>query len=132
MKHVIALSALLAVPFAFASSAVEQCAFSFAVQVDRQPVAKMRIEVPLGTSHRLQATDHLWLEVQVPAQSTLTSVATVKLIDDSSGQPVVRDSIQSTGPFTSELNVRYGMCDGRVISYIGHSAEKAVSCEGEK
>jgi len=93
--------------------------YAFLVQVDEKPAVNLSAQLPFGTSYRFQAGEHLWIEVEVPGASTLDSITTVKLVDDSSGHMVVLDKTPSTGTLEREVNVAYALCGGKLSLFYG-------------
>lgn len=97
-----------------ASAAAPQYNFTFTVRVDDASPVALNVSVPPGTSHIVQATEHLRVEIEVPTSITDTSTTVVKLIDDSSGKPVVLHTSRRSGPIGSVRTFSYAVCGGRV------------------
>jgi hypothetical protein len=97
-----------------ASAAAPQYTFEFTVRVDDATPLALNVSVPPGTSHLLQATEHLKVEIEVPASTTDTSTTIVRLIDDSSGKPVVLHTSRRPGPIGMVRTFSYAVCGGSV------------------
>ena len=81
---------------------------------DSTPVL-IQVAVPPGTEHRLQATAHLSFELSVPAVENGNVDTTIRLLDDTSGQPVELTRTEWRGPPTEDRSFAYTICSQRVI-----------------
>jgi len=96
-----------------------QYKFSLSVQIEDAPIVAISAALPLGTTHTLQATPHLRFEVEVPKTTGDQSTTVVRLVDDSTGEPRVLHSAQTSGPNSSERDLAYAVCHGQVTFYSG-------------
>ncbi len=97
------------------SGTTPQYTFAFMVQVDDASPVALNVSVPPGTSHLLQATEHLRVEIEAPASVSDTSRTIVKLIDDSSGKAVVLHTSLRPGPIGMVRTFGYAVCGGRTM-----------------
>jgi protocatechuate 3,4-dioxygenase beta subunit len=105
-----------------------QVKFSLAVRAgDAAPVVMVAATVPPGTQHRLQATEHLTFDIDVPAVEDGMVFTTVKLLDDSSGTPVEVAKSLWRGPTTEERSFAYTVCPGRTI-FLRPATSPVASC----
>jgi hypothetical protein len=109
----IATSALAGIP------AVPQYKFSFVVQAERDPLVRIDAALPLGTRQVFQATQHLRIEVQVPASTDIQSRTIVRLVDDSTGHPVTLHSAETGGSIAVPREYLYLVCKQRAKFYSG-------------
>lgn len=103
--------------------------FKFTITVqegDTTPVA-INVAVPPGTSHKMQATKNLRLEIEAPATTDRSALSVVRLIDESSSQPVELFTARRAAPVTVEHTLHYTVCSGRVI-FQGSSPPRPASC----
>jgi len=125
MRRIIVVALLTAagsVPAADSS----QYKFDFTVKVgDANPVT-ISGAVPPATSHRMQATDHITLELRAPTGREQWPAMGVKIIDDSSGAPVVRFTEGSRPP---DYTTTFTVCGDRVIR-LDPSPPEPASCSG--
>jgi protocatechuate 3,4-dioxygenase beta subunit len=129
MRGAILIVLFIAVSTGLLAAQPPQYKFAFTVKVEEAEPVMVSAAVPPGTSHRLQATQHLRFEIEAPATVDSRSVTVVKLIDDSSGQPVTRIHTQRGGPVTLDRAATYTICGNRVIAQ-GPSPTQAASCSG--
>lgn len=122
MRHLATLIVMMAVSGALHAE-VGRYRYAFLVQVDDKPAVQLSAQLPVGTSYRFQAGEHLWIEVEVPTASALDSISTVKLVDESSGHKVLLDKTFSTGTFEREINVAYTLCAGKLSVFYGAQAQ---------
>ena len=113
MRTLLAAIAFFALAGTASSATAPQYSFEFTVRVDDASPVALNVSVPPGTSHLLQATEHLKVEIEVPASTTDTSVTIVKLIDDSSGKPVVLHTSRRPGPIGMVRTFSYAVCGGK-------------------
>ena len=111
LLSVIAISGLLG---SAASASLPQYAFAFTVRVDGASPVALAATVSPGTSRMLQATAHLRVEIEAPATTTDASATIVKLIDDSSGTPVVLHTARRAGSPATVRTFSYAVCGGQV------------------
>jgi hypothetical protein len=123
MKSAIATLALIVGATGASADAIpptpKQYKFSLEVQVEDAPLVAINAALPLGTSHTLQAGPHLRFEVEVPSTTDYQSKTLVRLVDDSSGKPIVLHSAQTSGPTSFERDLAYSICQGQVTFYSG-------------
>jgi hypothetical protein len=74
---------------------------------DATAPALIRLAVPPGTTHRLQATEHLTFEVTVAPLVNGKVDTRVKLFNDASGKAVQVANTQWIGPPTEERSFAY-------------------------
>jgi protocatechuate 3,4-dioxygenase beta subunit len=85
--------------------------------------------VPLGTTHRLQATDHLTFEVSVAPSSVNGRVDTsVKLIDDASGKAVPVANTRWIAPATEERSFAYTVCPDQRLIFLRPIPASVAKC----
>jgi len=113
MRTLFAATAFFGLIGVASSAAAPQYTFAFTVRVDDASPVALNLSVPPGTSHMLQATEHLKVEIDVPISVSDTSVTIVKLIDDSSGKPVVLHTSRRPGPMSLIRTFSYAVCGGR-------------------
>jgi hypothetical protein len=113
----IAASALAGIP------TVPQYKFSFVVQSEHDPLVRIDAAVPPGTNQVFQATQHLRIEVQVPASTGDQSRTVVRLIDDSSGKPVALHSAETGGSISVPREYAYLVCSRQATFYSGLPSE---------
>jgi hypothetical protein len=112
MRYIAAMFALIVFPLATMADSAPRYSFSFAVQQEQGPVLAIDASVPLGTSHTMHATTHLWFEIEVPSTSDDQSWTVVRLVDDASGKPVILHSAKTGGPATQRRSFGYRICAG--------------------
>jgi hypothetical protein len=112
MRYVTAAIGLFVFSLAVQADTALQYKFSFAVQSDQGQVFAIDASVPLGTSHTMHATKHLWFEIEAPSSSDSQSWTVVRLVDDSSGKRVVLHSAKTGGPVTQVRSFGYRICSG--------------------
>jgi protocatechuate 3,4-dioxygenase beta subunit len=88
----------------------------------------LNVAVPPLTSHKLQATEHLSVELQTPAAEQGNVVTLTKLIDDSSGSPVVIAVSQRGGPVALERELAYRVCPAGRVIFESPSLSNQASC----
>ena len=113
MRTLLAATAFFGLVGIASSAAAPQYSFAFTVRVDSESPVALNVSVPPGTSHVLQATEHLRVAIEAPASITDTSMTIVKLIDDSSGKPVVLHTSRRSGPFSLVRTFGYAVCAGK-------------------
>jgi|GEM_PF-378160 len=105
-----------------------QYKFALTVKVgDAEPVS-INASLPPGTTHRLQATQALKFDIEVPAPQGPVQATIVKLIDEASGTPFVLATTWIGGPVTLERVSMYTVCGDRVI-HLGPAASQPAGCE---
>ena len=114
MRTLLAATACFGLVGVASSAAAPQYTFAFTVRVDDASPVALNLSVPPGTSHMLQATEHLRVEIEAPTSVSDTSTTIVKLIDDSSGKPVVLHTSRRPGPIGLVRTFSYAVCGGRV------------------
>jgi len=114
MRTLLAATAFFGLVGVASSAAAPQYTFAFTVRVDDASPVALNLSVPPGTSHMLQATEHLRVEIEAPTSVSDTSTTIVKLIDDSSGKPVVLHTSRRPGPIGLVRTFSYAVCGGRV------------------
>lgn len=112
MRTLLAVITLVGITSAVCAAA-PQYTFAFTVRVDDASPVALNVSVPPGTKHSLQATEHLKLEIEVPATVGDDSTTVVRLVDDSSGKPVVLHTSRRHGSITEERSSGYAVCGGR-------------------
>jgi hypothetical protein len=112
MRYVAAIFGLIALSLAAQADTALQYKFSFLVQSEQGQVLAIDASVPLGTSHTMHATKHLWFEIEAPSSSDYQSWTVVRLVDDSSGKPVILHSAKTGGPVTQLRSFGYRICSG--------------------
>jgi len=112
MRAILITIAIVGLAGVASSAAAPQYTFSFSVQVDKASPVSLKASVPPGTSHMLQATEHLRVEIVAPTSIDETSTTIVKLIDDSSGEPVVLHTARRVGPIAVVRSFGYAVCEG--------------------
>lgn len=115
MRTLIVATAFLGLNAIAFAATVPQYTFVFTVRVDDASPVALNVAVPPGTSHLLQAAEHLKVEIDVPASTADTSVTIVKLIDDSSGKPIVLHTSRRPGPIGMVRTFSYAVCGGQAI-----------------
>jgi hypothetical protein len=128
MRTILTAIVVLGIAGVATSAAEPQYNFSFTVQVDEAPPVALRVSVPPGTSHTLQATEHLRVEIDVPTSIGETSTTVVKLIDDSSGTPVVLHTARRVGPIAVVRSFGYTVCGG-MATFQSPLEAKHIGCE---
>ena len=113
MRTLLAATAFFGLVGVASSAAAPQYTFAFTVWVDDASPVALNLSVPPGTSHLLQATEHLRVEIQAPTSVGDTSTTVVKLIDDSSGKPVVLHTSRRPGAIGLVRTFSYAVCGGR-------------------
>jgi protocatechuate 3,4-dioxygenase beta subunit len=121
--------ALLVASTAIRASEPQQIKFSLSVRDGDTAPVLISAAVPPGTKHRLQATEHLVFEVSTGTVDKGTVATPVRLMDDSSGNPVELLTVNWRGPVTEELSWAFTVCSGRVIWLHPIPAQQA-SCGG--
>ncbi len=129
MRTLLAVTAFFGLVGVASSAAAPQYTFAFTVRVDDAPPVALNVSVPPGTRHMLQATDHLKVEIEVPASITDSSKTIVKLIDDTSGKPVVLHTSRRQGPTGLVRTFSYAVCGGKTTF---QSPLQATQLECEK
>ncbi len=127
MKYAFALVSLIVAQALAAIPAVPQYKFTIVVQVEHDPLVRIDAALPLGTTQELRATAKLRLEVQVPASTDEQSRTVVRLIDDSSGQPVVLHRAETGGSISAPRENAYLVCKEQV-TYISPIPSHAPTC----
>ena len=122
------LASLVALAASSTVAAAPQYKFGFTVRVDHDPAIQVSAEVPPGTSHVLQATHHLRFEVIAPNATNDAATTVVRLIDDSSGKPVVLHTSYRTGSVALERDFAYAICSGKV-TFQSPSLGKPIQCQ---
>jgi hypothetical protein len=113
MRTLLAATAIFALVGVASSATAPQYTFAFTVRVDDTLPVALNVSVPPGTSHLLQATEHLKVAIEAPASTADTSITIVKLIDDSSGKPVVLHTSRRPGPIGLVRTFGYAVCGGK-------------------
>jgi len=113
MRNLVVTAALVGIVSVATSATAPQYAFAFTVRIDNASPVALAVSVPPGTSQMLQATEHLKVEIEAPVSTSDASMTIVKLIDDSSGKPVVLHTARRTGAISSVRTFGYAVCDGR-------------------
>lgn len=113
MRILLATAAFFGLAGIAASATAPQYTFEFTVRVDDAAPVALNLSAPPGTTHSLQATDHLKLEIEAPSSTSDTAVTVVKLIDDSSGKPVVLHTARRIGPVGLVRTSGYAVCGGK-------------------
>jgi hypothetical protein len=114
MRTLLAATAFFGLVGVASSAAAPQYKFAFTVRIDDSSPVALNLSVPPGTSHLLQATEHLKVEIEAPTSISDTSTTIVKLIDDSSGKPVVLHTARRPGPIGVVRTFSYAVCGGKV------------------
>jgi hypothetical protein len=127
MKYALSLVSLIAVQALAAIPAVPQYKFSFVVQSEHDPLVRIDAALPLGTTQELRATEKLRIEVQVPASTNEQSHTVVRLIEDSSGHPVVLHRAETGGSIAAPREIAYLVCKQQV-TYISPMPSEAPVC----
>jgi hypothetical protein len=89
-----------------------QYTFSFTVQVDDEPPVSLNASILPGTSQTLQATEHLRVEIEAPTAIGDSSMTVVRLVDDSTGNPIALHTAHTVGPIAMVRSFGYAVCDG--------------------
>ena len=97
------------------SATAPEYVFAFTVRVDDASPVALNVSMPPGTSRLLHPTKHLNVEIETPASTTDTSATIVKLIDDSSGKPVVLHTARRAGSIGVVRSFSYAVCGGKPI-----------------
>jgi hypothetical protein len=111
-----------------ASAAAPQYTFAFTVRIDDAAPVALNVSVPPGTSHMLQATEHLKVAIEAPASVTDNSVTIVQLIDDSSGKPVVLHTSRRPGAIGLVRTFSYAVCAGKA-TFQSPRQEAQLQCD---
>jgi hypothetical protein len=127
MRYITAAIGLVAFSLTVQADTALQYKFSFAVQSEQGQVLAIDASVPLGTSHTMHATKHLWFEIEAPSSSDDRSWTVVRLVDDSSGKPVILHSAKTGGPVTQLRSFGYRICSGTTTFSTG-SGGKPPEC----
>jgi hypothetical protein len=114
MRRLILVTLLLASGHGEASGPA-QVRFALAVRIGDSAPVQIDAAVPVGTMHRLQATEHLTFEVSAPPIVNGTVATVVRLLDDTSGTSVELVSTSWYRPADQERSFAYTVCPGRVI-----------------
>jgi hypothetical protein len=112
MRTLLTAIALLGGAGIASSAPALQYTFSFTVQIDNASPVALHASVAPGASQTIQATQHLRVEIEAPASVDDTSTTVVKLIDDSSGKPVVLHTSRREGPIGLVRSFGYAVCGG--------------------
>jgi len=119
--------------FAFAGSALAadstQYQFNLIAKVGDGKPTTVSGAYPPASTHRLRAADHLLFEIETPTGKEEWPNTSVKLIDDSSGTPVVRADRRDNRPAARERNYTFTICGERVIA-LNPSPPTPPSCSG--
>jgi hypothetical protein len=110
------------------SAAAPQYVFAFTVRVDDAPPVALNVSMPPGTSRLLHPASHLKVEIETPAAATDTSATIVKLIDESSGKPVVLHTARRPGPIGVLRSFSYAVCEGKAI-FESPAQARPLECE---
>jgi protocatechuate 3,4-dioxygenase beta subunit len=128
MRSFIAI-ALLGLSSSASAADPAQYKFTFTLKVGDASPVMLSAAVPPATSHRLQATEHLKFEIDAPTGKEEWPATVVRLVDDSSGKPVVLVTRREGAPATTERVSTYTVCTGRVIVQ-SPSPPQPASCDG--
>lgn len=122
MRVLLTFLALSGVVGAAWSAPASQYTFSFTVQVDGTPPVALDVSLPPGTNRAIQATPQISVEIETPASVDDTSTTIVKLIDSSSGEPIVLHTARRIGGITEVRSFGYTVCHGLVTFHSPPSA----------
>jgi len=103
--------------------------FNFVVKVGDGRPTTVSGAFPPASTHRLPATDHLVFEIETPTGKEEWPVTSVKLIDDTSGTPMVRTMQRDNRPASQERSTTYTVCGDRVIA-LSPGPPTPASCSG--
>jgi hypothetical protein len=123
-----ALSTLVLLSAALsASAAVRTYHFEFTVQVDKDEPIVVSATLPPGTRNTLQANGRISFEVETPLSVGESSVTVVRIIDSSSGIPVVRDTSRRQGSVETQRRFTYLVC-GSNVTFISPTPAQTKTC----
>ena len=123
-----ALSVLVLLSVALsASAAVRTYRFEFPVQVDKAEPIVVSATLPPGTKHTLQASGRISFEVETPTSVDESSATVVKIVDSSSGTPVVLDTSRRYGSVETQRRFTYLLC-GSNLTFISPTPAESKTC----
>ena len=126
MRFIVSAILIVASPGAILAAA-PQYKFAFTIIEDSGAPVVVTVAIPPGTRSSLQATSHLTFEVVAPVSVDESAVTLVRLVDDSSGKPVVLHTSHRIGGSTVERAFTYTVCSGRV-TFQSPSPRQPMEC----